>query len=152
MLQQTSSTLAQPEIQHFIDASLSDPDPLQLERRVRFVEYQGKNILLLDASQLAEEEDLLTFIRYRHQFLMNLKVPEKSLLIVADITNIKQTPKVIEALKKSNATTKKYYKQVCAVGVVGFKKSLLHILNKVNKGSIVPKSSRQEAMEYLVNL
>ena len=118
------------------------------ENRIRFIDHAGKQILLLDASNFTNEINLIDFIHYRHNFLMQLNAPKNSLLVVADITNSKQTPKVLEAIKHSNQETSVFYKKVCVVGVSGIKKSLIMLLNKVN--SSVPKNTLEEAYEYLV--
>lgn len=85
-----------------------------MEERTRFIEYQGKQVVLLDFTGLVMETDGLVEIEKARQFIARQK-PDGSLLTLTDGTDARYTSKVMEALKQLAAHNKPYVKAGAAV-------------------------------------
>ena len=118
--------------------------------RITVKEHKGKEILYLDFSGVTDEAIALEFIQFRHEHILGLNAAPKSLLVCADVTGAIQSPKVIDALKKSNKITNEFIARTSAVGVSGFKRALIKIINKFNNSNIHAFATAEEAMDYLV--
>lgn len=87
---------------------------LTMEERTRFIEYQGRRVVLLDFTNIVAEPEALAEIEKARAFFEQ-QPPDGSLLTLTDATNARYTSKVMEALKQLAAHNKPYVKAGAAV-------------------------------------
>ncbi|HTK95915.1 MAG TPA: hypothetical protein VL382_09780 [Terriglobales bacterium] len=83
--------------------------------RVRFITHQGKQVLLLDYHNLADEAEMLEMIDERKE-LVNAQ-PKGSVLTIADVTNARFSKNVLTRIKEANVLDLPFVRRSALVGV-----------------------------------
>ena len=123
---------------------------ITMEERTRFIEYQGKRIVLLDFTDLVAEKDALVEIEKARDFFER-QTPDGSLLTLTDGTNARYTSKVMEALKQLAAHNKPYVKAGAAVTSSRLHRVVLTAVAIFTGRHLPSFSTREEALRWLVS-
>ena len=83
--------------------------------RVRFITHKGKQVLLLDYRDLADEVEMLAMIEERKRVVS--AQPKGSLLTVADISGSTITKDVLVKIKEANVYDLPFVRRAALVGV-----------------------------------
>lgn len=89
-----------------------------LEKRVQWIDYNRKKILLADYSRL-KEEDLMTV--FRHSKATQMKAGTDILLMV-DFTGAKANGEIVSALKEAGKELDKDMKKTAVIGLAALHK------------------------------
>jgi len=119
-----------------------------IQKRFKWVEYKGAEILLNDYSNLTGENFIETLQVLTEHFL---KQEKKDILLLLDVRNSYSNKEIIEALNKASKRIKPFVKKSAVIGVTGVKKILLNVINKVSSLGANPFSSEEDAKEWLVS-
>jgi hypothetical protein len=95
---------------------------MNLEERVKFIEHKGKKILLVDMSDLLED-DVIAVIEYAKKIIRSQ--PENSVLILTNVTHARYNAKVVSAMQEYAKGNKPYVKASAILGINPIKKSFL---------------------------
>ena len=117
--------------------------------RICFIEYKGKKILVENFSGMKPGSEFLELINEAAGIIRSQ--PNKSVLAVFDATNAKFNNEILEAMKSFTKDNMPYIKGVTVVGVTGLLKVALTAVSKFSGREFNPFSTREEAMEWLVN-
>ena len=118
-----------------------------MDDRIHFVEYKGKQILLLDASQ-ATAQQMLLLLEYAQ--IMVAKHARESLLILADLTGSKIDRTVATRVKEVLALDRPFVKKTAWVGAENIPHALMDSFHTFSQREIVLFKTREEAMDWLV--
>jgi hypothetical protein len=119
------------------------------EERTRFIEYQGRRIVLLDFTDLTVEAECLAEIAKARQFFA-AQTPDGTLLTMTDGTGARYTSKVMEALKQLAAHDKPYVRAGAAVTTSRLHRVVVTAVAIFTGRHLPVFATRQEAMAWLV--
>ena len=116
---------------------------------VSYINYKGNEILYIDYSQCKTVEDSLNVLDLVKEEVLKTK---GSMLTLHNFNGAFGSSAY---MKKADEYAKKYFNQKTAknavLGIEGLKKILLLGHNTVSKNKLIPFSTREEALEYLVS-
>ncbi|WP_420583341.1 hypothetical protein [Reichenbachiella sp.] len=116
---------------------------------VKLLVHKGKQVVLIDYTNCENTEEMLAVLKESEEVVGS--IPGKSLHLI-DVTNIPGSRKYMDAAKKSGEKLFNHKSVKAAiVGVVGIKKVLLMGYNKITPNKLIPFSTRDEALDYLVS-
>lgn len=116
---------------------------------VKLINHKGREILLIDYSECRNTDEMLVILNDAASLVRTL--PGKGLHLI-DTSNVSGSRKYMEAAKKAGKELfNDKAEKVAIVGVTGVKKVLLMGYNKITPNKLIPFSTRQEALDYLVN-
>jgi hypothetical protein len=119
-----------------------------MAERIRFVEYKDKKILLEDLSGIQNDDELIELVKQAQQVVKSQ--PQKSVLVVVDLTNSRLSPKVYQFSKAATEENSPYIKASTIVGVSGLMDILAKAVAAFAQRELTSFSTREEAMEYLI--
>lgn len=119
------------------------------EERTRFIEHQGRRIVLLDFTSLTVEAECLAEIEKARQFFAAQK-PDGTMLTMTDGTGARYTSKVMEALKQLAAHNKPYVRAGAAVTTSRLHRVVVTAVAIFTGRHLAVFATRQEAMAWLV--
>ncbi|MBN1313665.1 MAG: hypothetical protein JXB30_19840 [Anaerolineae bacterium] len=119
-----------------------------MEQRVRFVEHKGKKILLEDFSGITDDDTLISLINEALEMVRSQ--PKNSVLVLVDLTNARLTPKVYQVSKAATEENSPYIKATTIVGVSGIMDILSKAVSAFARRELTSFSTREEAMDWLV--
>lgn len=116
--------------------------------RVRFIEHRGHRVLLLDYSNLNDEQQMLEMIEERVE-LVSKEAPD-SVLTLADVTGAQVTRTAMQRIKEANVIEKPFVRRAALVGA----ESLLPKGALESVGTFAAKNwgqfaTREEALDWL---
>ncbi len=118
-----------------------------LRERVKFLQHQGKEILLLDFSGCSVED--ACGIIDRSLPVINTR-PLQSLLTLTDITDMRFDDKLSQRMKEFAAHNKPYVRASAVVGVTGLKKILFDAVMIFSKRKLHAFDDREKAKAWLI--
>lgn len=116
--------------------------------RIKFLNYKSKKILTLDASNLIPEE-IPDFFEKAREIIFS--EPEKSILALSNVENVKYNSVVIEGMKNFVKFNAPYIKTSAIIGLDSFKQIVLQGVLSYTGRSISTFNCQEEAMEWLIN-
>ncbi len=116
--------------------------------RTRFIEHNGRRIVLVDLSGLGKEEESLAEIEKARRFFATQQ-PNGSLLTVTDGTGAHYTTRIMDALKKLAAHNKPYVKAACAVTDTRLHRVVITAVAIFTGRHLPVFASREEALRWL---
>ena len=123
----------------------------KLNDRLEIVEHKGQTILFADYTGLNQAEFVKQVKQNKGDIVSyGQQSGEKSLLLLSDISNTLLTEEVQEAFKELVPAIDPYIKAAAIVGMTGFKRYALAILNKVVSVSRRTFDTVDEAKDWLV--
>ena len=118
-----------------------------MDERIRFIEHQGKPILVVDLSHCSPDQILTLLEEFRDKVTSQ---PPNSLLILADFTGAHFDKSVVTRMKELLVLDRPYVKHAAWVGT----KSLPHVyyenFKSFSKRDLPSFDTREEALEWLV--
>ncbi len=110
-----------------------------MDDRIHFIEHEGKQILLMDASQVSAQ-----------QMLLLLEHARESVLILADLTGAKIDRTVATRIKEVLTLDRPFVKKTAWVGAENIPHALMESFHSFSQREIVLFKTREEAMDWLV--
>jgi trimethylamine:corrinoid methyltransferase-like protein len=117
---------------------------------VSFTSHSGKNILIVDVSELKVQnrEEIKRIIGHAKEQIQ--KHPLKSLLIITDVTNTHFDNDIVETFKEYAKHNNPYIKASAVVGLSGMQKVILLAIKKFTGRDFYIASNLKDAEEWLV--
>ncbi len=117
-----------------------------MSERVRFIQHEGKDILLLDFSGCMADEVLVMIDKAKDVISSQ---PEKSLLTLADVTDARFNERVSQDMKEFTAHNKPYVKASAVVGITGLKRIIFDAVMRFSGRKISAFDNIEEAKTWL---
>lgn len=118
------------------------------KKRIDFIDYKGKRILVEDFSNLKTEDELDAMIWEAEKVVH--QQPLNSLLVVVDMTNSTFGPKATQSSKEASKSNTPYIKASAMVGMNKLMEIILNSLRMVTGRNIANFKTREEAYEWLI--
>lgn len=119
-----------------------------MEGRIRFIDYQGKRILLIDVSHCSANE-LAKIAQVVPSYVQS--EPLGSVLLLADFTGAEFDRIAIDRLKESAVFDRPYLKQSAWVGIEKLPKVFYEHIKSFSRRELPTFKTREEAMQWLVD-
>ncbi len=116
--------------------------------RMKWIEYNEKDIFYIDYSNLSGEK-FLKLIREQDIYIKTLE--KQDVLFLLNIKNMFFDNEGKEKIKESAKLISLHSKKFALVGLTGLKKILLSIINKITSLGAKGFSNEQDAKDWLVN-
>ncbi len=117
-----------------------------MSERVKFIEHNRKEILLLDFSN-SDTDQVLKIIEQAKRVIRTK--PEKSVLTLTDVTNARFNDEVGKGLKEFTLLNKPYVRAAAVVGVTGLKRIIFGAVVAFSKRRLEAFDSREQAKSWL---
>jgi hypothetical protein len=119
--------------------------------RFKKIDYKGKEIIIVDYSNLRKEAYVEAILKVRECFTEIINNGTHNILSLVNTTNSYVNNEALEEIKKLSAYINPYIKKLAYVGITGMKKLFIRILNVFTK-DIEQKlfDTMDEAKEWLV--
>lgn len=118
-----------------------------MDDRIHFIEHEGKQILLVDASQVSAQQMLLLL---EYVQVLVAKHARESVLILADLTGAKIDRTVATRIKEVLTLDRPFVKKTAWVGAENIPHALMESFHSFSQREIVLFKTREEAMDWLV--
>jgi hypothetical protein len=118
-----------------------------MEDRIRFIDYQGKRILLIDVSHCSANE-LAKIAQIVPSYVQS--EPLGSVLLLADFTGAEFDRIAIDRLKESAVFDRPHLKQSAWVGIEKLPKVFYEHIKSFSRRELPTFKTREEAMQWLV--
>jgi len=118
-----------------------------MDDRIHFIEHEGKQILLIDASQVLAQQMLLLL---EYVQIIVAKHARESVLILADLTGAKIDRTVATRIKEVLTLDRPFVKKTAWVGAENIPHALMQSFHSFSQREIVLFKTREEAMDWLV--
>ncbi len=116
--------------------------------RVRFLDYQGNKVLLLDFTNCTEDDvfDMMAEV----QTLVAVQ-PPKSVLVLADYTGGSFSREAVRRMKEVAARDKPYVNRAAVVGAASMPQALYRGIEDFSSRDFPAFATREEALAWLVS-
>lgn len=115
----------------------------------KWIEYQGKKILFADYSGFEEDIDRLQIeVDYITDILVH--EPERSVLLLVDVSNTVATNKIVDRIKQSAFTVRPYVAKTAVVGVEGYRRIFLRAVSKFSGMELIPLNTLEAGKDWLI--
>jgi hypothetical protein len=118
-----------------------------MEERIRFVNYKGKQVLVVDVSNCTSEE-MIKLASVVPTYVAT--EPRGSVLLLGDFTGSKFDKAAFESLKQAAVLDRPHIKRSAWVGVEALPKVFYENLKSFSKRDLPIFNTREEAFEYLI--
>jgi hypothetical protein len=118
-----------------------------MEDRIRFIEHQGKQILLVDLSHCSASE-VEKMARLVPSYVTS--EPRESVLLLADFTGAEFDRIAIDRLKEGAVFDRPHLKRSAWVGIESLPKVFYEHIKSFSRRELPTFKTREEAMEWLV--
>ena len=119
-----------------------------IEKRVKWIEYEGKEILCDDYTNLQGEELVETIEVLTNHLIDSGK---KEILLLIDLNNSYTNKEVVNAFTEAGKRVRPVVKRTAVLGITGVKKVLLNVVNKLSSIDANPFSTEEDAKKWLVS-
>ena len=119
-------------------------------KRVQFITYKDKRILLEDFSFLQPSKEFDRLIKETQKLIA--KEPPKSILAIFDATGCSFTEETLKQTLDFTKANTPYIKAATVIGISGLLQIALSAVTDFAGRDFHEFSTREEAMEYLVTL
>ena len=117
---------------------------------MEMIQHKGRTILYFNYQGL-EDDGLVHQIRENEKGILSLIAQGKrDLLRLTDISGCYASPEIMDAFKDVALKVSPYFKASAVVGIVGGKKVLLDLVNRLSGLGVRPFDSLEEAKDWLV--
>jgi hypothetical protein len=132
----------------FASPSLEAPADRSLaEARVRFIMHRGNRVLSIDYSNC--DITLMKAVAEEGHRVIARELPN-SVLTLNDVTGTGFDSESVEVLKAKVAANAPYVKRAAVIGINGLQRLIFEAVKLFTKRTIRAFSSRQEALDYLI--
>jgi hypothetical protein len=118
-----------------------------MEERIRFVDYRGQQILLVDVTNCTTAE-MIEIGRLVPSYVSS--EPRGSVLLLADFTGSKFDKFAVETLKQATVFDRPHIKRSAWVGIEGMPKVFYDNLKAFSQRDLPTFKTREEALDWLV--
>ena len=118
-----------------------------MEEKIRFIQYEGKNILHLDFSHCKAEEILNTISKAKKVIAAQ---PEQSLLTLTDVTDARFNDAVTQEMKAFTTHNRPYVRAGAVVGVTGLKRIIFQAVVAFSGRKLSAFDNVEQAKKWLV--
>ena len=118
-----------------------------MEDRIRFIEHQGRQILLVDLSHCSAGE-VEKISRLVPSYVTS--EPRGSVLLLADFTGAEFDRSAIDRLKQGAVFDRPYLRRSAWVGIESLPKVFYEHIKSFSRRELPTFKTREEAMEWLV--
>jgi len=118
--------------------------------RVQFIIHQGKRVLLEDFTKITAGAEYEATIKKAQAMIA--AEPEKSVLAVFDATDCSLTADMLTIMKDFTKANTTYVKKAVVVGITGLLQVALSAVSKFSGREFHSFKTREEALDYLVNV
>jgi hypothetical protein len=118
-----------------------------MEDRIRFIEHQGKQILLVDLSHCSASE-VEKMARLVPSYVTS--EPRASVLLLADFTGAEFDRIAIDRLKEGAVFDRPHLKRSAWVGIESLPKVFYEHIKSFSRRELPSFKTREEAMDWLV--
>ena len=118
-----------------------------MEERIRFISYQGRQVLLVDVTNCTAAEMMALAPLVPAQITTE---PPGSVLLLADFTGSKFDKTAVESLKQAVVLDRPHLKRSAWVGVEAMPKVFYENLKHFSQRDLPVFTTREEALEYLI--
>jgi hypothetical protein len=118
-----------------------------MEERIRFIEHQGKRILLIDVSHCSANE-LASIARVVPSYVTS--EPRDSVLLLADFTGAEFDRIAIDRLKEGTVFDRPHIKRSAWVGIESLPKVFYEHIKSFSRRELPAFKTREEALDWLV--
>lgn len=119
------------------------------EPRVRFIDHQGKRILLIDFSNLQRADEILGLIDVARELVA--KQPHGSLRTLTHVRGARYSPPVMDGLKQLAAHNKPYVTAAAVVGMAGLHRVLYRAVVLFSRRNIEAFDELDAAKKWLAS-
>ena len=116
--------------------------------RTRFIEHQGKRILLLDYAGVRDPDEALRSIRESMRVVASQ--PPASLLVMTVVRDARYNAAVLQGMKELAAHNAPYVKASAVVGMSGLHRIAYQAVILFSKRNIKVFDQENEALDWLV--
>jgi hypothetical protein len=116
--------------------------------RTRFIEHQGKRILLLDYAGVRDPDEALREIRHSREVVA--RQPPSSLLVMTLVRDARYNAAVLQGMKDLAAHNAPYVKASAVVGMSGLHRIAYQAVILFSKRNIKTFDQEAEALDWLV--
>lgn len=118
-----------------------------MKERVRFIEHQGRRVLLLDFSQCSAQ-GVLQLIGDAEKVIR--VQPPRSLLTLTDVTGTKYNLEVTQAMKEFARANKPHVRAAAVVGIDGLKKIVYEAVMRFSGRNLQVFPDIETARDWLI--
>ena len=118
-----------------------------MDDRIRFIEHQGKQIMLIDFSGCTPEQILAVVAEVQDQIA---EQPRDSVLTLADFTDARVDKTVAIRIKEALVFDRPYVKRSAWVGTEQLPKVLYENFKSFSQRDFPAFKTREDAMDWLV--
>jgi hypothetical protein len=118
-----------------------------MEDRIRFIEHQGKQILLVDVSHCSAQE-LTTIAQLVPSYVIT--EPLDSVLLLADFTGAIVDRAAFDRLKEGAVFDRPHLKRSAWVGIDSLPKIFYEHIKSFSRRDLPAFKTREEALDWLV--
>ncbi|MBI1722667.1 MAG: hypothetical protein HYR48_02025 [Gemmatimonadetes bacterium] len=117
--------------------------------RIKFVEHDGKRILMLDFSEIERPRDAMAAIAHAREFVATHHVGPRSLLTLTNVRHSAATQDVGLALVHLARHNKPYVRAAAVVGVGAAQRELFQLVMTVSERGFEEFDDVERAKEWL---
>ena len=117
--------------------------------RTRFIEHNGKRILLLDFAGVRDPDEAIREVRNAMEVVA--RQPKKSLLVMTLVRDARYNAAVLQAMKELASHNEPYVRHSAVVGMSGLHRIAYQAVILFSKRSIKTFDQEAEALEWLVS-
>jgi hypothetical protein len=117
--------------------------------RVRFITHKGKQVLLIDYHDLADEAEILEVVEERKRVVTSQ--PKNSLLTVGDISGTTINKNALTKIKEANVYDVPYVRRAALVGVTEHQMTAVKAVETFAHRDHHLFATLQEALDWIVS-
>jgi hypothetical protein len=122
-----------------------------MARGAQLIQYKEKEIYFIDYSNIKTSEEFLKTIKETGAFREKVKaMGKKDLLILVDITDSYLNIEILDELKKAGRIIKDISMKEAIVGITGYKRILLQIIQTFTNLHFNVFNTTEEAKNWLI--
>jgi hypothetical protein len=117
----------------------------------QLIQHKGKEIYFIDYSNIKTSDEFLKTLKETGAFREKVKaMGEKDLLVLVNITDCYLNVEIFDELKKAGRIIREITAKEAIVGITGYKRILLQILQTLTNLNFQVFKSIEEAKDWLV--
>ena len=118
-----------------------------MSERTRWIDYQGRRILVHDYSKLNHHHYTETIKQRVGEIASE---GNRDLLLLLDVTNSYVDKETLATFKQAGKDVRPYVHKLAVIGVTGVQKFLLQLINQFSDVGARPFDTEREAFNWLV--
>jgi hypothetical protein len=116
--------------------------------QVRFIKHKGKDIVVVDVSQVANQDEGIAVLQKGEELIRTQ--PPGSVLLVTNVAIPRYDVHGVEAMKNFSAAITPHIKASCVVGISGVKSVIFRSITRLTGRNIHIFETMEQAADWLV--